>query len=392
MGAATAGGGNAGTIGTSAGGGTAAGDGGGAGLRINPGAGGEMTGAAGAAEVDDLSACAKWSEKSEALPSVLELVIDTSASMGWKPADGSSSKWVLARQALGKAFTGLPADTALGILFYPGVQSTGSPTPVDVSSCVDVDKMLPIALLGEKDSEQRVALQNALNAVMPVGDTPTHDAYDYALTSGLEMTRIEGTRFMLLVTDGAPTFTLGCVGDTNASMPAPTQPIVDEIQAANQQGIRTFVVGAPGTEVSTNGEDARRWLSEAARAGGTALDGCSDDGPNYCHIDLSQSTDFKSALSDGLARVAGQVIPCSFSIPPAPAGQVIDTADINAFYSTPDDATPALIERNQSPSCTEGWRLDGGQVTLCPSTCEKVRETAGTTVKLLFGCASVVAR
>jgi hypothetical protein len=370
------------------GGSSAAGTGaGGRGITIDPNAGAMNEGGA---TVDDQTACAKWSVTGEALPSILEMVIDTSVSMNDRPPTGGPTKWQITRDGLSKALAGLSSDTAVGVLFYPNEDSTGSSTPADVSTCVAVDQLLPLALLGTKSSSQRTLLENALNAVVPIGYTPTHDAYHYALTEGLDTTALRGERFMLLFTDGAPTLALDCVGTPELATPAPTQPIIDEIQAAKERGVRTFVIGAPGTEVSLDGTDARRWLSVAARAGGTAQANCSDDGPNYCHIDLSQTADFKTALSDGLASITGQIIPCSYALPEPPAGQLLDTDNVNLYVSTPDSPDPQVIPREEGAKCTDGWQLAGDQVVLCADRCEQVRGTAGTTVKLLFGCASIM--
>lgn len=55
---------------------------------------------------------------------------------------------------------------------------------------------------------------------------------------------------------------------------------------------------------------------------------CADDGPNFCHTDLSQSPDFKAALTDGLRSVAGQIISCNYALPVAPPGEILDRDNI----------------------------------------------------------------
>jgi hypothetical protein len=284
----------------------------------------------------------------------------------------------------------LPVDTAVGLLFFPNKDSVGSPEPTDVSSCVAVDQLLPIALLGPASSAQRTSLRDALNGAQPIGYTPTHDAFHYALSSSLEASALAGVRYALIYTDGAPTLALGCVGTSDVASPAPTQPIIDEIQRAHDRGLRTFLIGAPGTERSAGGQDARKWMSQAARAGGTATSGCSDDGPNFCHIDLSQSSDFKTALVAGLSNVSGQIIPCTYALPEAPAQETLDLTNINVFHAAAGGDATEIIPRDQQPSCSEGWQLADSQVVLCPSTCDRIRNTAGSSIKILFGCASVV--
>src|SRR5688572_9440293 len=101
-------------------------------------------------------------------------------------------------------------------------------------------------------------------------------------------------KFMLLITDGAPTMSEGCNGgdgDNGQVQDMPTEPIIAEIAGAYAQGIRTFLIGSPGSEESAEetGGDMRPWLSRAAVESGTDEAGCAVDGPNFCHMDMTRS-------------------------------------------------------------------------------------------------------
>src|SRR5687768_6952229 len=92
-------------------------------------------------------ACAAQQQELEAIPGVLELVIDVSSSMR-EPAPGTNqTKWEATRDALIQAVDALPASVAVGMLFYPNV-AIGDVTgeEKDVSACVNTDAMVPIAL------------------------------------------------------------------------------------------------------------------------------------------------------------------------------------------------------------------------------------------------------
>jgi hypothetical protein len=254
----------------------------------------------------------------------------------------------------------------------------------DVSECINTNALIPIAPLGDQSSPQRDRVLQSVEDEEPAGLTPTHNAFDYALENGLRASDETGNRFMLLITDGAPTLEWGCIG--RSQYEAPTQPIIDEIFAARQEGIRTFIIGSPGSEEAVNGGDARPWLSRAAALGGTARGGCTIDGPSYCHIDLSEEADFAVALNAALARILGQIVSCSFEVPPAPPGQTLNLSQINVIY-TPSAGGAELIGRNDDPSCTDGWQMDAqGRVVLCENTCNAVRSDPAGTVELLFGC------
>ncbi|HYO93615.1 MAG TPA: vWA domain-containing protein [Polyangiaceae bacterium] len=333
-------------------------------------------------------ACAGWSIEGEALPAVMQLVVDVSSSMNQTPRGARETKWESTREALLEAVvgvdgSGLPASVGLGMLFYPNVpSSTPSAQPRNISACVNVDAMVPIALLGGETAAQRTLVRTSIERVQLASSTPTHDAYRHALQNALLTTRLSGQRYMLLITDGEPTLSLGCVNGTGSLNAVDPAPIVQEITAAAAQGIKTFLIGSPGSE------NNRRWMSRAAVIGGTALAGCREDGPNYCHMDMTQSADFSQALRDGLADVAGQIAPCSYAFPPPPSGQVLDTNKVNLIVKSGSQSS--LVLRDDVGDCTQGWQLNANQeVVLCPQTCAEVQADASMSVELVFGCGSV---
>jgi hypothetical protein len=253
---------------------------------------------------------------------------------------------------------------------------------------VNTDAAVPLAALGEAGSSQRGLVVDALE-VNPQGGTPTHDAYQYALGAFAGAT-LPGNRFMLLITDGQPTFLLGCVGSGLTREPVEEQPIVDEVAGAEAQGIRTFVIGSPGSEQNeSTGADARPWLSRAATAGNTALADCSDSGPNYCHFDMTEEADFGAALKRTLAQITGQIVDCTFALPQPPEGKSLDPTQTSVVYLKGGQDTDAhLIYKNANTECDRGWRLtpDQQSIELCGSTCEAVQADPGVRLELMFGC------
>jgi hypothetical protein len=333
-------------------------------------------------------ACTGWTNEPEVLPTVLELVVDTSLSMRESARGSNGNKWEVTREALRNALDALPATTSVGVLYYPGMDTeAGNPEdePRDVRECVNVDEIIPIDLLDGAGSAQRDRIEGSLDDAGPAGSTPTHDAYRYAFENGMAPYRGGGNRFMLLITDGAPTFGLECTGSGLPNDPSPTQPIIDEVFRVRNEGVRSFLIGSPGSE------PGREWMSEAAILGGTARSGCSVNGPDYCHIDLTEEADFSAALNAALARILGQIVSCSFELPSPPAGEELNLSQINVIYSPGGGAPEELVGRDDSPECTEGWQLDASsRVVLCPATCEKVQSNPQGQVELLFGCDSTI--
>lgn len=188
---------------------------------------------------------------------------------------------------------------------------------------------------------------------------------------------------MLLITDGAPTIGEGCVRKD-----PPTQPIIDEISRAYiEHGVRTFLIGSPGSEVDHKGNDMRPWLSEAATLAGTASDGCAVDGPDYCHLDMTAEPDFSQALRAGLASIVGQIIDsCTFAVPTPPHGQTIDPKLTNVI-ATWDGGQSTLFLPDDRSVCTEGWKFNTeGNVELCPTSCDRVKVDHKASIQLHFGC------
>lgn len=337
------------------------------------------------AEADALTgaACAGWSAEPETQPAVLELVVDTSLSMNESPnqrrgRNNGPTKWEITRDALKEVVGTLPTELAIGVFFYPNMPTEGSRSPRPISACVNVNEGIAVAPL---DPQHRARILEALDDQQPDGWTPTHGAYRHSLESSLLPSRYPGQKYLLLITDGAPTLTLECEGEQNGGQAEPVdpQPIVDEVAKARSEGVRTFLIGSPGSE------PGREWMSLAAIQGATARAGCRLDGAPYCHMDMTTAPDFGAALRAGLNQVTGE-ISCTYDIPEPPMGETIDPALVNLVVTT-SNGDAQLVLPDSSGDCSEGWQLSGNQVVLCEGTCSRVRSD-GASLQLLFGCES----
>lgn len=321
--------------------------------------------------------CAGQTAGVEATPAVLELVVDTSGSMDQRAPGTNSSKWVVTRRAMLGAIEEMPENTSVGVVFYPDVPIEERPI------CFDEEADVAIRALGDARSAQRQQIQRAFQGQSPDGGTPTHDAYRYAFDE-LRASDAVGSRFLVLITDGTPTFSEGCEGTGLIEDAVDPSPLVGEAERAFAEGVKTFVIGSPGSE------GARESLSRMAAAGATAPAGCSHTGPNYCHFDMTEEQDFARALGEALGTIAGLALSCSYDVPEPPGGQVLDPSKVNVLFTAPG-AAPELIAQNASGSCAEGWEYsdDGARIVLCGSTCDRVRGSDGT-LTLEFGCTTEV--
>jgi hypothetical protein len=304
---------------------------------------------------------------------VLEFLVDTSISMREKAPNASVTKWEVTTQALLQAFDDLPDGDRVGLIFFPNTNSPASST----APCIQRKEAVTIASL---NSQVRAALTTALTAVAPIGATPTHDALRYAIET-LASSSAAGDRYVVLVTDGAPTYALMCVGD--GTTPADPAPLLQEVgNAWLTRGIRTFVIGSPGSE------SARTTLSQMASLGQTAGAGCSDQGPNYCHFDMTTSADLGAALNGALNSVADATRGCTYPLPDT--GTAIDRSKVNVTLKG-STGTTALTLATNGARCTGGWQYDSSaaHIVLCPDTCALTHADPAIEVSVLLGCSTI---
>ena len=319
--------------------------------------------------------CAKSTSTAMPAAPVLMFLVDTSQSMTEMAPGGGGSKWVVTQGALGQAFMTVQDGTNVGLIFYPDVPTNSMPC---FDGQIDVN-------VGALDAAQRGLLDTALQMAGPSGSTPTHDAYAYAVEQ-LRASTLPGQKYVVLITDGVPTYALGCMGTGQPMQmpPTPTQPLIDAAgRALTDDGIRTFVIGSPGSE------DARPSLSAMASQGGTARAGCSDAGPAFCHLDMTTEPNFGAALNDALGDViAGIPLSCEFPLPPAPGGMEIDRTKVNVTYN---DGAGNDVDLGQDPSCAvDGWKYtsDMNSIQLCGALCDQVKADADASISIVIGCAT----
>jgi hypothetical protein len=355
--------------------------------------------------------CAGKVYEPELRPVILQMLVDVSSSMTEPPPGPSTgrTKWEITRDALIAALDHLPAAAALGVSFYPNQTTPNNPlgpASDDHSLCIDASADLPITRLGTKTSQQRADIVNRLNAItIPLNaGTPTHDAYRLALASVLNLANTDPTyagipKYVLLITDGQPTISLGCLGYGREQYPVDPAPIISDIgEAFTNHQIRTFIIGSPGSEkvyVVDGGSDARLWLSEAATAGGTAdfQPGCTNTGaPTYCHFDMTTAADFDQALGTALQKITSSLAPCEYAVIP-PEGTVIDPTLVSVVYTDADSVKYGVVANQTTGDCTVGWRYadsTGTKLEICRDTCQVISNDPFARVSVLLGCRSIV--
>ena len=351
---------------------------------------------------EQVDACQDELQVPEPFDVVLMFVVDVSASMEKKSNTGVT-KWEATKTALQSVIKTLPRDVAMGILYYPNMDPQPEPheDPTDdPSDCVNTDAMVPPKLMR---SSQREALTDSLDNVIVLGGTPTYTAYTVGLQA-LQESDLVGNKYMVLLTDGEPTYGVGCVGNgtllesnIKPEYITDTQNAIEEAWdvGASDIPIGTFVIGSPGSEQTVSGKDARPWLSEAAQLGGTAPVDCDNNGPAYCHFDLTDpDVDFAQGLNSALAQILGQVVACDYSPPEPPPGLDLDLSEVGIKFIDGNE-DQYVVPNVQKADCGDGvqgwyWNGDKTKIRLCADTCTLVRSDAQAGIQVLYGCKSII--
>jgi hypothetical protein len=316
------------------------------------------------------------------------LVIDESGSMLDKPKGFTVDKWSALKTALGDALTAVKNDISFGLDVFP---ATGDPKTAAVACEMPSAAGITVPVAAGATSVPKIL--SAIAAETPGGGTPTSAALQRALayfTTGAGAS-LQGDKYVLLATDGGPdcnaklTCTAAtCTTNLDGQCPAaagnccdPTKFGADagsrclddgattaQVAALAKKGIKTFVVGIPGSEAYKASLDA------FAVAGGEVS---SSTSPQYYAVSASGGT---QGLSTVLASITKQLVTsCTLQLTSEPK----DNRLLNV-----------LVDGVRIPQTADGWHLDTSTspptINLLGSTCTEVETTGAQSVQVLFGC------
>ena len=290
-------------------------------------------------------------------PGNLLIIFDKSLSMneGWS---GGSSKWQAATSAITQAVTSLQNDIAMaGAIFFPW---NDFPDGCNVDP---VDSGSQIAWMAGTDFVP--AWSSWIGSHSPGGFTPTDAAAQQADAAlGAELPMLMGTTAVVFITDGDPT-----CGTSNASV---------AVQLAgkwlNDYGIKTYVVGLPGT--SASGEQV---LTSLATAGGTMTYTSPNDATGLQNL-LSQIVT-SSVMT--MTTTTTSFDSCMVTLPMQPPN--------------PDDVHLVVTEAGVKQDVARdlgsggGWTLsaDGTEIVLQGLFCDYAKMGKYEKISVAFGCVSL---
>lgn len=342
--------------------------------------------------------CAASTREAQLLPAHLLFLLDRSGSMSCNPPNGRSelascqgvtqlpaedTKWEVTSEALSVALGELSVldHVSVGLTVFPMVG--GNPDDVRLP------EQGPDVAIRALDTTQLDELTTFVGSVVPSGETPlanaTLSSYEF-LRQQIVGGELEGNIFVVLMTDGSET--------ANAQL---LEELVDTWvgTASSGFGIRTFAIGAPGSE------PARATLSKIAFDGqtpsradcnsGGQSSGGFDPSVGDCHFDMTGSTDFADDLSQALIDISNDnALACDFEVPTNPSGGGVNLNQVNVTFTVGSEA-PLQVFYDNVGTCgadAEGWQFspDRRRIVLCGDICQQVKSNAQGRVDIVLGC------
>lgn len=300
----------------------------------------------------------------------LYFVLDRSGSMN------DQNKWQTIRGVIGRLIRSLGPRAKFGAAVYPSPKTNSCTAGIEVMSVREGD---PVGTYGATGR----AFTSATNVVAS-GGTPTGPTLD-ALTPTIAS--LPGRSFVILATDGGPNCNDRVQCDSSQCIPnidgvpqchninccAPdmygaTQCLdaansVGAVAGLAKAGVPTYVIGVPGSQAYAD------VLNDMATAGGTARQGS----PAYYRVESADEDAMLAALKQVAAKI---VATCTLKL----GDQVTDPSLVNVYF---DDV---VVPRDE----TNGWRLDGSELTLVGTSCDRVMGGDVLSIQVVAGCPSVL--
>lgn len=328
--------------------------------------------------------------EAERIPAKLLLVVDRSGSMA------DNNKWSGATSAISLAIDSNNVQLDMGLLRFPEGkydQSAetncllsaliGTPTPECMAllaegGCKDINTTPNVPVGPLKDT--RAPIESLMGTTFPDGNTPTRwalrNAHDYMKTLD-----VDSEKYVLLLTDGEPTTASDISGTPLGTECGQLSDITSETWDASHAStpIRTFVIGAPGSEGNL------AFLSELAFNGDTGKPGCVSQAGN-CHYQLS-AAGYQSELKAALSEIFAKATSCVFEMP---SGQgSLDPQMVNVHGAS--GGQDVLVFKD--PSHKSGWDYTDqahARIQLYGSQCDALKQGQLSAISISLGCPSRV--
>lgn len=333
---------------------------------------------------DVSDACVSPLQPVESLVVETVFVIDRSASMTELTPSGIR-RWDALTSAMTRVLPAVERNLWMGLLQYPEVPTGSAPacrlrgeralTPESLALAMSTLEITP-------QSFNTGALLSAVRATNPIGGTPTWKALTVASNyyrNNPQSNHVRG-RYLVLATDGGPncnstlsartcmcTNPRGCGGTLGGFSCLDDERTLSLLRTLNDQGISTFVIGAPGQDNTTVFLEPT--LNAMAVAGGRPRDPAPGQPRYYPATDVG---DFVTALQD----ITNQLVRCRYVTNP---------------LRDPSRATVVVggVDVARDPTHRQGWdwaRADAGELVIYGAACDRAQ--SNQTVRVRVECST----
>ena len=332
------------------------------------------------------------------------LVLDESGSMKESPAANAPSKWLIMKDALQSALVKVADNINFGLLLYPyldGGIPAGSVNPAETCAVPDNPGDAVNVPIGVGQTALAEVLAK-IDSQTPAGGTPTaralKQAYNYFVNG--EGQKLSGSKWVLLATDGGPNCNLGltcgadgCTQNIDGNCQAGFNccdgagfACLDDEAATTQigmlatQGVKTFVIGVPGTDAYANS------LNNFANAGKMPnTSGAS--GELYYAISATTARD---DLVDAFGEITTQLIKsCDIELKASPPNPEKVSVAI-------DCALQPVVPTGSAPDAgVDGYYVDysyapkPAHIKLVGAPCDAITAQGAHHVDVIVGCQGV---
>lgn len=343
------------------------------------------------------------------------LVLDESGSMNDAPAAGAASKWSIMSQALTTALTKVEDDINFGLLLYPykdgGIHGDSMSELCAIPDTGATAVNIPIGAGGSGVATVQQILDK-VNSQTPAGGTPTATALKRALDYFVngDGKFLSGSRWVLLATDGGPncnpvlscpketctqnmdckcgsgcTTTVNCCEASGANnygyICLDTDATTGAIRDLAAIGVKTFVIGIPGSEAYASS------LNQFADAGKMPNTGA--NGERFYPVSAASAlTDLTQAFETITSKL---VTSCDIELSETPK---VSVDKINVAIDC-ELQTPLQSGVSPDASGADGFYIDDSyspnpaHLKLVGTPCSRLSTTGANKVDVIVGCQSI---